>query len=606
MESPEKEAIPCVLPGELPEPTEPLDRRRKRREQSLAAHRRRSLWAAASREPLVSLSRPLFRGSLAPQPLVARLSRTHEFVVSRGMETEPLPPLAQDAIVSHVFGFLDDLSVVGRVCTHWADLATTTQAQRLWVDEAVPSQTSLARLYSWTRFLSEGTFKKVYLAHHRKADEAEALSVMDKEQIVDLQTVQAELVVSTLLSGLVRRGICPNFILTRDVFTCAHEPTEDLSEPCGIIEQGRYYCLRMELCDKGDAEEFTKTLEDELIPPSMARCLLFQMAFALHVAAEKHSLKHYDMKLLNVFVKALQLDHKEEYVARYGVGAHVFALRMPSSTAWIAKVADYGTANIKTESNGQPVTIAQFTTQENTPPDYLILGDEAVQGHGHDNFGLGLCMLHLFTGSRPYEEILENVKCPRHFRKKLKKIWESEHGDGYSVLQMCILSDVYKDEEGNIIEGDPDETLYDTLYRFLVLFGIPDTCFGERKRPQVWQAISEALEGIFVNKKGHTTHRKQGTDVSQFRKDQRKYSLASGTDPFIARARASLEALPGGMDLIYRLCHFDPSQRATAMDVLNSEFMEALRETPGTVYDKDTTKVDSYLSLSLQTPRAVV
>lgn len=36
--------------------------------------------------------------------------------------------------------------------------------------------------------------------------------------------VGTELAVSVLLSSLARRNICPNFVITRGVFTCQHEP----------------------------------------------------------------------------------------------------------------------------------------------------------------------------------------------------------------------------------------------------------------------------------------------------------------------------------------------------------------------------------------------
>jgi hypothetical protein len=120
---------------------------------------------------------------------------------------------------------------------------------------------------------------------------------------------------------------------------------------------------------------------------------LFQIAFALHAAAEKFSLKHYDLKLLNVFLQRVTTEKNGEVVLRYGLGEHIFSLRAPKDETVIAKVADYGTAKVDSTSNGQQVTIAQFTTIENTPPDFIIMGDKACQGHGHDNFGLGLCML---------------------------------------------------------------------------------------------------------------------------------------------------------------------------------------------------------------------
>ena len=419
-----------------------------------------------------------------------------------------------------------------------------------------------------------------------------------------------------MLSSLTRRAICPNFVVTRGVFTAPYAPaashwgSAENKRPKGAsfdanksyrqprepkeANPGRFQYIRMELCNEGDAEEYLKRQVDEAVDPSVAQALLFQIAFALHAAADKFSVKHYDIKLLNIFM------HRSEkatgnLVLRYGLGCHTFTLNLPSNQALIAKVADYGTANICPLSIGQPVTIAQFTTIENTPPDFFILGDHAKQGHGHDCFGLGLCMLHLFTGHAPYEEILESVQCPPGLKKKLRKIWEDDNVEGYGVLRSVILSDVYKDEAGNILDGDPDETPYDTLYRFLVLFGIPDTPFEKKKCPKVWKAISDSLS---------TSRSKTGkplrgnSDASKYYRDCRKYSVLKGSNKYIARARKGLQTIDGGIELLLRLCSFDPTTRATAMEVLNSPFMRNLIESPeGPSFGPDDT-VYSYTAFS--------
>jgi hypothetical protein len=272
--------------------------------------------------------------------------------------------------------------------------------------------------------------------------------------------------------------------------------------------------------------------------------MLFQISFALHAAADRFSLKHYDVKLLNVFLQRATSAKPGDVVMRYGLGEHMFALRTARERAVVAKLADYGTANVDSGSSGQQVTIAQFTTLENTPPDFLILGDHATQGHGHDCFGLGLCMLHLFTGHAPYEEILDEVSCPNDLKKRLSQIWECEDEADYSVVRSVILSDVYKDEEGNILEGEPDQVLYDTFYRFLVLFGIPDVSqrlYGSK----VWVAVKEALEesqdGRGKGKSRKHNKRKDENDSNQYIRDRRKFSLAHGNNEFIARARKGLE-----------------------------------------------------------------
>lgn len=384
------------------------------------------------------------------------------------------------------------------------------------------------------------------------------------ESTGNMSVVGAELAVSVLLSSLVRRGVCPNFVVTRGLFSCAHEPPDRhwgtsenkrprgacyvspkvkrLPKEPGLNKRGRYQYIRMELCDGGDAEEYLKSQPNEAIPPSEARKFLFQMAFSLHAAADRFSLKHYDVKLLNFFLQGVKSDKTGGVVMRYGLGEHTFALRSAPGKGVVAKLADYGTANVDSGSCGQPVTIAQFTTLENTPIDFLILGDAAHQGHGHDCFGLGLCMLHLFTGHAPYEEILEDVNCPQNLKRELRTIWENEEESDYSVIRSLILSGVYKDEEGHIIEGEPDEVLYDTLYRFIVLFGIPDVQTNSRCS-KVLSAVKRSLDGGKSAKERRACGSKnsQRNDVSQYTRDRRKYSVARGNNKYIARARDALE-----------------------------------------------------------------
>merc|ERR1712194_321163 len=164
------------------------------------------------------------------------------------------------------------------------------------------------------------------------------------------------------MGSVARRNICPNFVITRGGFTCQHEPPatvwgcKDEAAPSGAAYDGQpqtskicapkpdqcgnYQYIRMELCQHGDMEEFIKNHPENILAPSDCRNLLFQMAFALFVAADRFGLKHYDVKLLNFFLQsatdATIPEHEHPHVVlRYGVGSHVFR---------------------------------QFTTLENTPP----------------------------------------------------------------------------------------------------------------------------------------------------------------------------------------------------------------------------------------------
>jgi serine/threonine protein kinase len=492
----------------------------------------------------------------------------------------------------------------------------------------------LVHRFPWGMFLSEGTFKRVYKVWNSNVNAEEAISVMNVDQIDNLNVVGSELAVSVMLSSMARRNICPNFVLVRGVFTSEYEPSPvhwgsaENKRPFGSnydanqlyteprkppsTEKGSFQYIRMELCKHGDVEEYMKRQPDSVLKPSDSRALLFQMAFSLHVAGNKFGMKHYDVKLLNFFLDDTNdvstCANKHPYTClRYGLGSHVFNVRMRTASAVLAKLADFGTANVRADSNGQPVLIGNFTTLENTPPDYMILGDAATQGYGHDCFGLGLCMFHLFTGHAPYEEILETVHCPPNLKKKLKSIWENHKSSGYEVIRNVIRCDVFEDEEGNIIEGEVDETLYDTLYRFLVLFGIPQEKFQWKDGSRVWRAIDSCLgtedTPVPVRKSrrnaANAPIRKDGPDACQYVEDCKMFSIFKGGDEHIARARKHLKRANGGMDLLLSLVSFDPKKRASPLDVLNSTFMETLREGYGAPELSDNDIVYSYTAYKI-------
>eukprot|EP00934_Nitzschia_sp_Nitz4_P000802 Nitzschia sp. Nitz4//scaffold39_size137210//25365//29046//NITZ4_003189-RA/size137210-processed-gene-0.85-mRNA-1//1//CDS//3329550353//802//frame0 len=615
----------------------------RRRQTSYAKHKRMSLFASAMNPVTNFLNsrKSLFhRAPVSSQTFEQKIHSEHAF----GSHLSDLAPAViagtdslsewshNEELLKRTFSFLSEpdlLRSASLVCTKWADMATEAHAQLMlssvgcssMSDDGYDSDTETTDLgksasgmlekswnvlnntFPWARFLAEGGFKSVFKVFNHQHRVEEAVSIMDINMLRDsgeVNVVGTELAVSVMVSALVRRGVCPNFVVTRGAFVCPHKPlagqwgSEKNKTPKGPAytspaptrfpkppkREGRYQYIRMELCDKGDAEEYLKTLPDEQLPPWQAQHFLFQMAFALHASANKFSLKHYDIKLLNYFIQSVASKQSGDVVLRYGLGDQVFALRCPQECAMLAKLADYGTANVDSATNGQQVTIAQFTTLENTPADFMILGDNASQGHGHDNFGLGLCMLHLFTGHAPYEEIMEEVVCPGTLKGKLRHIWENEDEYEFSVIRSVILSNVDKDEQGHIIEGEPDEVLYDTFYRFLVLFGIPELSSPLRSS-KVWIAVRECLEGITFAKPKTASRKRPSHDVSKYTRDCRKYSLSHGNNKYVARARATLNSMDGALELLYGLVAFDPDKRLSALDVLNSNFMLPLRESPG-------------------------
>ena len=565
-----------------------------------------------------------------------------------------------ETVLSNVFSFLKEYEILcsaSVVCTKWADAATKAHASLMlfsvgctadfsntgdlldddaslenFNSEISPISNSVAcsmqrswdyltQNFPYGVFLSEGAFKQVYRVWNTSVKAEEAVSVMNVDLISDKNIVGAELSVSVMLSSLVRRNVCPNFVLTRGVFTSLFEPPSSCwgnaykKKPLGntynpsakylkprqphSTKEGNYQYIRMELCRHGDVEEYIKSQNGTVLHPEESRILFFQMTFALYVARDRFAMKHYDVKLLNFFLQSTnQKDTNQDEqppftVLRYGVGDHIFNLRMQTSRALIAKLADYGTATVCPDSDGQPVLLSNFTTLENSPPEFMILGDEAQQGYGHDYFGLGLCMLHLFTGHAPYEEILERVTCPNNLKKKLQRIWEDNKAGGYEVIRGVILGDVYEDKDGNL-EGEPDNTLYDTFYRFMVLFGIPAETIELKRGNRVWKAVKLCLGTQNENTKSVRASRRNaprigvGLDSIQFENDCKQYSFLRGVDKHISQARSTLQKMEGGVDLLLSLVSFIPSKRATALDVINSKFMASLREksaTSSTVHD---------------------
>ncbi len=317
---------------------------------------------------------------------------------------------------------------------------------------------------------------------------------------------------------------------------------------------------------------------------------------------------------------------KEEVVTvRYGLGAHTYLLPLPASLPLCVKLADFGTADLSAETWGQPIGLEQFTTLENTPVDFLVNGDQAQQGFAADAFSLGLAVWHLFTGSMPYEEVMENVRCPPSLRRALAKAWG---GKGYWVLGRVLDAG---GEGGEEEEEEVDLTLFHTFYRYLVLLGLPseeEQQQGPRSRGRnpVWKAVASLvgpnptiaaatataageaafLSSSFIKPLTMSTRKRavrattassnsssrsgSGSGVSpaplslkervthQFWQDHAAFSITRGTHPLVARGRERLHAVPGALPLLRSLLHYLPEKRPTMFQALSSEVFACLRE----------------------------
>jgi hypothetical protein len=88
--------------------------------------------------------------------------------------------------------------------------------------------------------------------------------------------------------------------------------------------------------------------------------------------------------------------------------------------------------------------------------------------------------LHVLGGGAPYEEVMASAVCPPALRRALAKVWL---GRG-SAKKFTAVARTCRDfvqgtaEESQRLRDDfgevADATLFDTLYRFVVLLGLPD------------------------------------------------------------------------------------------------------------------------------------
>jgi hypothetical protein len=132
-----------------------------------------------------------------------------------------------------------------------------------------------------------------------------------------------------------------------------------------------------------------------------------------------------------------------------------------------------------------------------------------------------------------------------------------------------------------------------TLYRYLVLFGIPDEQTCRRENNPVWSVILECFQTP------HGRRRRRNNDTSQYHRDCKLFSVEKGIDERIARARRGMG--PEGLELLKRLTHFDPTKRCTALEVLNSSHMLCLIEKYSScAMQNHNFVVHSYMAYSLQ------
>jgi len=352
--------------------------------------------------------------------------------------------------------------------------------------------------------------------------------------------------------------------------------------------------LRMELCEGGDVEELLREQEggedgkgkvalastNPLTGANQARDLMLQMLASCSVARQRLRLRHYDLKLLNfLLARTSQLDAGQD--SEPPASAHAskgstdtcpnvrlsylrgsdgatLAVDVPSD-GWVIKMADFGTADWSPQTLNAPVTVAQFTTFENSAPELLIQGDAALQGYPLDTWQLGLCFLHVLTGSMPYEEVLEEAVCPPDVRAGLDAVWKSGRRRGRDPSKGGSYSVVWTADR-----SDEDGVLADTLWRYLVLLGPPPVdgiLQGKRIEGHGLSCHSQAAYIVRMLRKAAGADDSAyptagvgmpGLDAAMeaYTRDAGLFSLVNGTHPLISRARERAAVAPGAMELL--------------------------------------------------------
>jgi hypothetical protein len=305
---------------------------------------------------------------------------------------------------------------------------------------------SFVKRNPWGKFLQQGACKNVFCVQNTKGG-LEAVSVMD---VADLNergmeaAIAQELEISMLCSSLISLNICPNLVQVSSVFQSEFPAPDsiwrnEIKRPpllggAGLVNmsqversrnlnelpkkteliKGCYQYIRMEFCSGGDLEDVVRRAGQ--INISEVRSMMFQMFFAFYACREKLSMRHFDVKLLNFFVStgtcllSKNENNDDDYIdnnddndineknvnivnMNVGFGEHVFTLPLQASALCVVKLADFGTSTVGLGGLGDSITHQQFTTLENTPPEFLISGSGARQAYSADTFPLGISII---------------------------------------------------------------------------------------------------------------------------------------------------------------------------------------------------------------------
>jgi len=227
----------------------------------------------------------------------------------------------------------------------------------------------------------------------------------------------------------------------------------------------------------------------------------------------------------------------------------------------------------------------------------LILGSTARQAYSADTFCMGLSFLHLLTGDEPYEVLMEKLKCPRYLAEQLSKYWcdfnNFDVNDPYYLICDLVRSLEYGEEDTEV----PGMVLFDTIYRYVVLFGGAEDFLASSPFVDnpVWMAIVDAL-GLDVNeqvemernlvskKKGRGRPKRNDSptarmeSITTYQSDFCRWSIHTGTHPIMVHVQNRLNQLgEGSWRLLDKLTHFDPARRCKMHEAILNPIFYSLR-----------------------------
>lgn len=160
---------------------------------------------------------------------------------------------------------------------------------------------------------------------------------------------------------------------------------------------------------------------------------------------------------------------------------------------------------------------------------------------------------------------MESIQCPDTLLAQLNTVWSTPGAESMSF-----------DTLGQALECDDDNILATTLYRQVVLLGLPTAAdleaAGHGNNP-VWKLLLTSLSADGAGGRKKPTKAAAALQA-QYRADCALCSLSHGSHELMQRCRRRMAALPGCEQLLRSLLHWFPSTRASLASVPTSPMFD--------------------------------